>query len=87
LPPLVLRRAEEILKSMELRRDLLRQGVALDETSGDQFLLFRPAASPSATEDRMKKVRELVAGFDIDASTPLEALQLVKKIQDELENA
>ena len=87
LPPLVLRRAEEILKSMELRRDLLRQGVALDETSGDQFSLFRPAASPSATEDRMKKVRELVAGFDIDASTPLEALQLVKKIQDELGNA
>ena len=84
LPPLVLRRAEDILKSLELRRDLLRQGVRLDEPPGGQISLFR-APDPAPLEaDLVERIRDLIGAFDVDASTPLEALQLVKRVQDEL---
>jgi DNA mismatch repair protein MutS len=84
LPPLVIRRAAEILKSLELRRDLLRQGVRLDDAAAGQFSLFRPPETVSDGEDAIRKVGEQLAGFDVDSSTPLEALQLVRKLQDEL---
>jgi DNA mismatch repair protein MutS len=87
LPPLVLRRAEDILKSLELRRDLLRQGVRLDEPPGGQFSLFRAPDPQTRGESVTDRLRDLIDGFDVDASTPLEALQLVKKVQDELRKA
>jgi DNA mismatch repair protein MutS len=84
LPPLVLRRAEDILKSLERRRDLLRQGVPLDETTRGQLSLFR-APDPEPGGDAVaERIREIVDGFDVDASTPLEALQLLKILKDRL---
>jgi DNA mismatch repair protein MutS len=79
LPPLVIRRAEEILKSLELRRDLLRQGVALDEASRTQMSLFEPATSETT---RSADLDRALAEFDVDSSTPLEALRFVKRLQD-----
>jgi len=87
LPALVLRRAEDILKSLELRRDLLRQGVRLDEPPGGQFSLFRAPDPEPRGETVTDRIRDLIDGFDVDASTPLEALQLVKRVQDELRKA
>jgi DNA mismatch repair protein MutS len=84
LPPLVLRRAEDILKSLELRRDLLRQGVRLDDPPHGQLSLFRSGEQDPGAGKKSDILRELVAEFDVDVSTPLEALQLVKRLQDEL---
>lgn len=87
LPALVIRRAEEILKSLELRRDLLRQGVSFDETSRGQFSLFAaPKGDPGSPPalDGSSEVQDAIAAFDVDTSTPLDALQLVKGLQDRL---
>jgi DNA mismatch repair protein MutS len=111
LPALVLRRAEEILKSLELRRNLLRQGVPLEEAGNPQISLFqvdpgagldsatgetaadpsdvtrveKTASAPGADLDpRINEIADLVADFDIDGSTPLDALQFLKEIQDRL---
>jgi DNA mismatch repair protein MutS len=87
LPALVIRRAEEILRSLELRRDLLRQGVSLDETSNGQFSLFQPATAgekPSTKAAGPSEIEDALGRFDIDSSTPLDALQLVKRLQERL---
>jgi DNA mismatch repair protein MutS len=84
LPPLVLRRAEEILKSLELRRDLLRQGVAFDHPDARQISLFENPSSPSATDETLDSIKKSLVGFDVDASTPLDALRLIQDLQRKL---
>jgi DNA mismatch repair protein MutS len=82
LPPLVIRRAEEILRTLELRRDLLRQGVTLNRAHDEQFSLFKPRASDAA--ESLSRVRESLEKFDVDSSTPLDALQLIRNLQERL---
>jgi len=87
LPALVLRRAEDIHKTLELRRNLLRQGVALEETATGQTSLFAPQRSQSggpAPRDPGAKIRHLVEAFDVDGSTPLEALSFLKDLKDRI---
>jgi DNA mismatch repair protein MutS len=78
LPALVIKRAEEILESLELRRDLVAKGLDPVETKNarDQMSLF----SPSASNDG-ELARELDA-FDVDRSTPLDALNLIRRLKD-----
>jgi DNA mismatch repair protein MutS len=89
LPPLVLKRAGEILESLELRRNLLNRGFDVGKDT-DQYHLFgmpknaqskdavdRPEPSALSPEDV-----EAICAFDVDNSTPLEALQLVKRLKD-----
>jgi DNA mismatch repair protein MutS len=85
VPPLVLKRAEEILQSLELRRDLLRQGVDV-AGAGDQMGLFGGghASPPGNSAAAPDPIRESIAGFDLDRSTPLEALQFLKTLKDRL---
>jgi len=96
LPTHVIKRAEEILHSLELRRNLLRRGVALDDASPDQFSLF-PSGASAGTSARApgkgnagvnaqeyEEIRARIKNFDIDASTPLDALQLLRTLQDRL---
>lgn len=90
LPPTVLKRAEEILHSLELRRDLLRQGVDLNEKSPQQYGLFsaRSASAgqePSGEDPAVRAWLQSIETLDIDDTTPLEALQLLKKIKESLE--
>ena len=84
LPASVLKRADEILESLELRRDLLRQGVELGASS-DQISLFgAPAvASPPGSDAPAKDdpVQEALRGFDVNESTPLDALQLIQRLK------
>jgi len=88
LPTHVIKRAEEILQSLELRRDLLRRGVAIDDGSPDQISLFPsgspPSPSSSVQSKRMEEIETRLKNFDINASTPLDALQLLKALQDRL---
>jgi len=84
LPPLVIRRAEDILKSLEFRRDLLRQGLPVDEANG-QFSLFGATAPSTPPPDAEGETMKLIRTFDIDTSTPLEALELIKRIQERTE--
>ena len=86
LPSQVLKRAEEILGSLELRRDLLRQGVDLKSNGSRQLGLFAPSApgqpagpTPNPSTDRLKAAIEQ---FDIENSTPLDALHFIKKLKD-----
>jgi len=77
LPVAVIRRAEEILQSLELRRDLVSKGIDLMETR-DQMNLFAPA-SPADDE-----LRTSLREFDTDHSTPLQALQFVQELKQRL---
>jgi DNA mismatch repair protein MutS len=90
LPALVLRRAEDIQKTLELRRSLLQQGVALDDSANGQFSLFaRQNDSPAAkrTDDDHHGVKRTIKEFDVDGSTPLDALALIKALKDRLRDA
>jgi DNA mismatch repair protein MutS len=86
LPPLVLKRAGEILESLELRRNLLRKGLDIDGPK-DQYSLFRSTPTSDGENDSAPpagkdKIREALAKFDVDDSTPLDALQFVKHLKD-----
>ena len=85
LPALVIRRAQDILKSLEFRRDLLRQSLPVDDAANGQFSLFGPPAPPSPPADAASETMKLIQDFDIDTSTPLEALELIKRIQERTE--
>jgi DNA mismatch repair protein MutS len=77
LPALVIKRAEEILESLELRRNLVAHG--LDPTGTkprDQMSLFVPASPQESALSRA------VDDFDVDRSTPLDALNLIRKLKD-----
>ncbi len=89
LPPLVLKRAEEILESLELRRSLLSQGVDLADMTSEQYSLFKrhstdqkrdSAASRKGTDEILNEL----ARFDIDNSTPLDALRLIQSLKKKL---
>jgi DNA mismatch repair protein MutS len=92
LPPLVLKRAGEILESLELRRNLLNQGFDVGKNT-DQYHLFGTAADDQTgdPEDRAETPKltqadiEAIRDFDVDNSTPLEALQLVERLKDILD--
>ncbi len=77
LPALVIKRAEEILESLELRRDLVAKGLDPIETKNprDQMSLFNPASDDG---ELAKELEE----FDIDRSTPLDALNLIRRLKD-----
>jgi DNA mismatch repair protein MutS len=91
LPPLVLKRAEEILQSLELRRSLFNQGLDIGRES-DQFSLFH---TPGDGEKRVEggcadpaaaRARDAILDFDIDRSTPLDALQFMRDLKRSLED-
>jgi DNA mismatch repair protein MutS len=80
LPAPVLKRAGQILESLELRRSLLTKGVDLGD-SGRQMGLFAPEPE-GETPDPLRKA---VEGFDLDHSTPFEAMQLIRRLKDLLD--
>jgi DNA mismatch repair protein MutS len=80
LPALVIRRAEEILHSLELRRELVAKGIDPVE-SRDQMSLFSPPR-PTATPD--DELQRALRDFDPDRSTPLQALQLIQDLKQRL---
>ncbi|MFQ5510334.1 MAG: DNA mismatch repair protein MutS [Candidatus Krumholzibacteriia bacterium] len=86
LPAAVLKRAEEILHSLELRRDLLRQGLSHDARHQGQIPLFgapsnaRPPATGVPSDDLAGRIRD----FDIDGSTPLDAMKFLQGLKDSL---
>jgi DNA mismatch repair protein MutS len=78
LPALVIKRAEEILESLELRRDLVARGIdPVDAKPRDQMNLFN-AATPSVDGEIARAIDE----FDVDRSTPLDALNLIRRLKD-----
>ncbi len=78
LPVLVIKRAEEILESLELRRNLVARGI--DPVDGkdarDQMSLFNPASSNDG------ELRREIDAFDVNRSTPLDALNLIRRLKD-----
>lgn len=77
LPTLVIKRAEEILASLELRRDLVSRGLDVGDAR-DQMTLFSPApASPDGDP-----LRRALDEFDADHTTPIQALQFLKHLKD-----
>jgi DNA mismatch repair protein MutS len=79
LPAPVIRRAEEILESLELRRNLVAKGFDLGEAK-DQMSLFTPPApaNPDADGDALRRRLE---AFDVDRSTPFDALQFIRDLK------
>jgi len=77
LPAHVIKRAEEILASLELRRDLVARGIdPIDSKPRDQMNLFNPANSQES------ELARSIDDFDVDRSTPLDALNLIRKLKD-----
>ncbi len=77
LPALVIKRAEEILESLELRRDLVAHGLdATGAKSRDQMSLFTPTARAA------DELCRAIDAFDLDRSTPLDALDLIRRLKD-----
>jgi DNA mismatch repair protein MutS len=77
LPPSVIRRAEEILESLELRRNLVAKGFDLAQ-SRDQMSLFTPRPAGEEAEALGRRID----AFDVDSSTPLDALQFIRDLKD-----
>jgi DNA mismatch repair protein MutS len=78
LPALVIKRAEEILESLEIRRDLVARGIdPVHAKPRDQMNLFN-AATPSVDGERARAIDE----FDVDRSTPLDALNLIRRLKE-----
>jgi DNA mismatch repair protein MutS len=83
LPPIVIERAREILVALE-RDELTRGGrPSVSGTSSDpqrQLALFQTATESGAGD----RLREQLAAVDVDHMTPMEALALLAKLQQEL---
>jgi DNA mismatch repair protein MutS len=79
LPVLVIKRAEEILQSLELRRDLVERGLT-PRDSGAQTNLF--VAAPAAADDEL---RIALRNFDPNSTTPIEALQFLQELKTKLD--
>ena len=88
LPSMVLKRAEEILNSLELRRDLLRKGVDLKADNSKQIGLFdasTPGRTPAPVENpAAERLKDEIDRFDIASSTPLEALRFIQNLKNKL---
>jgi DNA mismatch repair protein MutS len=83
LPSIVIERAREILGALE-RDELTRGGrPSVSGTPSDpqrQLALFQPVAESSPPD----RLREQLAAVDVDHMTPMEALALLAKLQQEL---
>lgn len=89
LPPQILKRAEEILQSLELRRDLLHKGVDLARRDLPQMDMFSQAImnkddTSHASTNTLSIIKKMLDSYDIDSSTPLEALQFIKELKTRL---
>ncbi len=85
MPALVLKRAGEILESLELRRSLLQDGFDI-RANRDQYSLFKPPATRSGegAESGGDGLADEIREFDVDNTTPLDALQFLKRLKDRL---
>jgi DNA mismatch repair protein MutS len=84
LPPAVIKRAEEILESLELRRNLVARGID-PRDARDQMSLFSAPAAGEPPARPADPVREALSSFDVDASTPLDALRFIRDLKDRLD--
>jgi DNA mismatch repair protein MutS len=86
LPAVVLKRAAEILESLELRRALLQDGIDI-RADKDQYSLFGPPSRPdtSPPEGGGSRLAAQIRSFDVDNATPVDALVFVKRLKDRLE--
>ncbi|MEE9270389.1 MAG: DNA mismatch repair protein MutS, partial [Candidatus Krumholzibacteria bacterium] len=88
LPATVLKRAEEILHSLEMRRDLLRQGLSHDARHPGQMALFEPTSDMGSSDRNEQPLDELtrrLRDFDINGTTPLDALKFLQSLKDSLD--
>lgn len=81
LPAAVLKRAEEILESLELRRNLLRQGVDI-AASTDQLGLFAQPSPSQEAAPAPDPIARSIDEFDPEHSTPFQALELLRKLKE-----
>ncbi|MCH7549519.1 MAG: DNA mismatch repair protein MutS [Candidatus Krumholzibacteriota bacterium] len=82
LPAVVLKRAEDILALLELRRSLVSRGVDVPSSEG-QIGLFDPATRPENVRKAPDPCRQAVADFDLQASSPMDAFDLIRRLKDE----
>ena len=80
LPALVIKRAEEILQSLELRRDLVSR--SLDPVERDQMNLFNAGAKVDHANDEL---RAALREFDPNSTTPIQALQFLQDLKKRLD--
>jgi DNA mismatch repair protein MutS len=93
LPPMVLKRAGEILASLELRRALLQDGFDI-RANDDQYTLFAPPGGRSAdtgasapSPDPDPRLAAELRDFDLDNATPVDALLFIKRLKERLDPA
>jgi DNA mismatch repair ATPase MutS len=68
----IVERAKENLKALETnKKDIVQDGL----------LHFTPKAT---TDPKYEKIKSLLQSYDVNSMTPLQALQFLAKIKDEL---
>ncbi|AHB41214.1 hypothetical protein P148_SR1C00001G0419 [candidate division SR1 bacterium RAAC1_SR1_1] len=72
ISPVIVERAKENLKALETnKKDIVQDGL----------LHFTPKAT---TDPKYEKIKSLLQSYDVNSMTPLQALQFLAKIKDEL---
>ncbi len=89
LPEIILERAQEILDSLETRRDLLSDSVSIINKNMGQYKLFgnsiiNEVDSDHSSSNTLQALKEYLDQFDINDITPLHALQILKTLKDML---
>ncbi|MDH3197781.1 MAG: DNA mismatch repair protein MutS [Candidatus Krumholzibacteria bacterium] len=86
VPETVLKRAAEVLESLELRRELIAGGL---DAGGRrvQFDLFGagpPPATREAGDEAARAAVEALSAFDLERATPMAAFDLVRRLKERL---
>ena len=74
ISPVIVERAKENLKELEKKKTAFSEN-----KSENLFVTVTPAKDP-----HYEKIKTLIESYDINSMTPLQALQLLAKIKDEL---
>jgi DNA mismatch repair protein MutS len=90
LPKAAIARAKEILNKLEEDRSDESSSTKTPSTqrkkkSGEQYLLFEPSKPLEAKENnKLDKLKKIVNSVDLNKTTPMEALNLLAKLKEQL---
>jgi DNA mismatch repair protein MutS len=86
VPETVLKRAAEVLESLELRRERIAGGLDA-EGRRVQFDLFGAGPAPATRgegDDAARAALEALSAFDLERATPMAAFDLVRRLKERL---
>jgi DNA mismatch repair protein MutS len=80
IPDDILKQSREILKWFEIRQDNSHHTQIISTP------LFEVQNNDSKYQEKYEKIQRIITQADLDNMTPIQAIQFLAKIKDELEN-